>query len=104
MDGQGDYRKLFQKYGKIRVLLQTDSIAAWTQSLNEQYCIALIQDNVLSRCHQITQELISGKYVQIRIADDVFCDVCMMTPKIHSPIIEEVIKYFKKEEGFVCVK
>jgi DNA-binding transcriptional LysR family regulator len=97
MDGQGDYGKLFEKYGKIRVLLQTDSITAWMQTLKEQYCIALIQDNVLSRSHQLSQEFIDEKYVQIRIVEDVCCDVCMMTPKIHSPIVSEVIKYFSKE-------
>jgi hypothetical protein len=97
MDGQGDYAKLFEKYGKIRVLLQTDSIAAWVQTMQEQYCIALIQDNVLSRCNQITQELTSGKCIQIRITEDVCCDVCLMTPQLHSPIVTEVIRYLKRE-------
>lgn len=97
MEGQRDYEQLFADYGKIRVLLQTDSIRGWQQALQDQYGIALIQDNLLSRFHDLDYGDGRGGYVTIQIRGEILCDVCMMTPKKHSAVIQEVIRYFTSD-------
>lgn len=94
MEGQKDYEQLFADYGKIRILLQTDSISGWRQALQDQYGIALIQDNVLSRFRSLDWPEDHDGCTAIQISEEVLCDVCMMTPKTHSPVVQEVIRYF----------
>lgn len=99
MNGQWDYERLFEGYGKIQQVLITDSIHTWLSATEDYNGISLIQENMLEQRHWGRERLDNSRIVQIEIAEKVRCQIYLVTGKKMSPVVRELLQELQKTGG-----
>lgn len=96
MNGQWDYDRLFQGYGKIQQVLITDSIQTWLSATEDYNGISLIQENMLEQRQWERNYLDNRRIVRIEIAEKVSCRIYLITGKDMTPIVRGLLEELQK--------